>query len=140
VLERAMGNTNTQDSSRPRLGGNHHLPLYSILYGWPRSPHLNGFLSRDSQMGILKLPNLGLPQLWNPIILQTNLQLRCNLKKSCSFHQELSNDKLHTFYKQVNWVNSKLLVVRSQIGNLTLGPSFGHNLCFRFQMNNASPF
>ncbi len=31
VLERAMGNTNTQDSSRPRLGGNHHLPLYSIL-------------------------------------------------------------------------------------------------------------
>jgi hypothetical protein len=31
VLGRAMGNSYSQDSPRPRLGGNHHLPPYSIL-------------------------------------------------------------------------------------------------------------
>jgi hypothetical protein len=30
-----------------------------------------------------------------------------------------------------NWVDSRLLVVGSQIGNLTPNPYFGHNLCFR---------
>jgi hypothetical protein len=38
-----MGNANTLDSPWPRLGGSHHLPLYSILCGWPRSLHPNGF-------------------------------------------------------------------------------------------------
>ncbi len=43
VLGRATSNTDTLDSSRPELGGSHHLPPYSILYGWPRSLHPNGF-------------------------------------------------------------------------------------------------
>ncbi len=38
-----MGNTDTQDSPRPELGGSHHLPPYSILYGWPRRLHPNDF-------------------------------------------------------------------------------------------------
>jgi len=38
-----MGNTDTLDSPRPGLGGSHHLPPYSILCGWPRSLHPNGF-------------------------------------------------------------------------------------------------
>jgi len=37
----------------------------------------------------------------------------------------------HTTYMQRNRVNSWLLVVKSQIANLTPGLSFGHNLCFR---------
>ncbi len=43
VLRRATGNTDTQDSPRPGLGGSHHLPPYSILCDSPRSPHPNGY-------------------------------------------------------------------------------------------------
>jgi len=35
----------------------------------PRGPHPNGFLSRDSQVGVSKSPKLGLLQLWSPITL-----------------------------------------------------------------------
>jgi hypothetical protein len=38
----------------------------------------------------------------------------------------------HATYMQVNQGNSQLLVVGSQIGNLTFGPSFGHNLCCKY--------
>jgi len=37
----------------------------------------------------------------------------------------------HATCTQVNRGNFRLLVVRSQIANLTPGPSFGHNLCFK---------
>jgi hypothetical protein len=43
VLGQATGNTDTQDSPRPRLGGSHHLPPYSILCDPPQDPHPNGF-------------------------------------------------------------------------------------------------
>jgi hypothetical protein len=36
---------------------------------------------------------------------------------------------LHDTCTQGNWVDSQLLVVGSQIANLILDPSFGHNLC-----------
>jgi hypothetical protein len=42
--------TDSQDSPRPRLGGSHHLPLYSILHAWPRGLHSNVILSWDSQV------------------------------------------------------------------------------------------
>ncbi len=61
VLGRATGNMDTRDSPRPGLGGSHHHPPYSILCGWPLSPHPNGVLSCDSQVGVSKLPELGLP-------------------------------------------------------------------------------
>jgi len=82
------------------------------------------FLSRDFEMGVPKLPKLGLPWLWSPITLCSYLRLRWGLK--CSPRRELSNGMLHTTFTQGNRVNSWHLVVRSQIG-----PSFGHNLCFR---------
>jgi hypothetical protein len=84
VLGRAMGNSDSQDTSRPRLGGSHHLPPYSILCSSLRGPHPNGFLSQDSQVGVLKLPHLGLPRLWRHIAFCENLQLRWGLKKICS--------------------------------------------------------
>jgi hypothetical protein len=37
---------------------------------------------------------------------------------------------LHATFTQGNWGDSKLLMVGSQFGNLTIGPSFDHNLCF----------
>ncbi len=43
VLGRATGNTDTQDSPWPGLGGSHHLPPYSILCTSPRGLHPNGF-------------------------------------------------------------------------------------------------
>ncbi len=42
-------------------------------------------------MGVLKLPKLGLPQLWSPITLRANLGSRCGLKQSCNPRRELSN-------------------------------------------------
>jgi hypothetical protein len=82
-------------------------------------------------MGVSKLPKLGLSQLWGPITLCSDLWLRWGLKQSCSPRQELSNGMLPTTYTQGNQVNSRILVVRNQIVNLTLGLSLGHNLCFR---------
>jgi len=37
----------------------------------------------------------------------------------------------HATYAQGNRDNSELLVLESQIDNLTLDPSFRHNLCFK---------
>jgi hypothetical protein len=131
VLGRAAGNLDSQNSPRPGLGGSHHLPPYNILYASPHGPHPNDFLSRDSQVGVPKLQKLGLPQLWGTITLRVNLQWRWGLKQSCNPHRELSNSMLQATYMQGNWVDSLLLVVESQIVNLTLDLSFGHNLCFR---------
>jgi hypothetical protein len=45
----------------------------------------------------------------------------------------------HTIYTQGNWGNSQLLVVGSQIRDLTFDPSFGHNLCFRCPNGSCEP-
>jgi hypothetical protein len=128
VLRRA---TSDSDSPWPGLGGSHHLFPYSILCASPWGPQPNGFLSWDSQVGILKLPKLGLLWLWIPITLCSDLRSRWCLKQSCSPCQDLFNGMWHATCTQGNQVNSWLLVVGSQIANLTHGLSFGHNLCFR---------
>jgi hypothetical protein len=122
-----------------RLTMAHILPPYSTLCGCPWGPHPNGFLSWDSQVGVPKLPKLELPRLWGPIILHVNLLLKWCLKQSCSPYQDLSNGMFHATSMQGNWVDSRLLVVGSQIGNLTLGSSFGHNLCFRYPNGWCKP-
>jgi len=143
VLGRATGNTNTQDSSRPRLGGSHHLPLYSIFWTSPRGPHPNGFslpgLPRDSRVGVTKSCQLGLPGLWSPITLREDIGSKCDLKQSCSSRRELSNSMWHVVYSQVNWVDSWLFLVGSQTGSSTPDPSFGHNLCFRCPNEQCEP-
>jgi hypothetical protein len=139
VLGRTMGNSHTQDSPRPRLGGSHHLPPYSILCAYPWGPHPNDFLCRDSQVGVLKFPQLGLPWFCRRITWCVNLGLQWGPKQSCSPCLELSNSMLHTTYKQGNRVDSRLLVVGSQIGNLTPGPFFGHNLCFKCPNGRCKP-
>jgi hypothetical protein len=131
VLGRATCNSDTQDSPRLGLGENHHLPPYSILCDSPRGPHPNGFLSQDSQVKISKFPQLGLSRLWGRITFCADLWSRWGLKKSCSPCRELFNGMSHVPCTQGNWVNSWLLVVESQIANLTPSLSFGHNLCFR---------
>jgi hypothetical protein len=144
VLGRATGNTHTQDSQRPGLGGSHHLPPYSILCSSPRRLHPNGYFSRDSRVGVPKSCQMGLPGLWSPITLRAGLGSGCGLKQSCRSRRDLSNGMSHVLCRQVFRVDSRLLVVGSQNwqtpGNSTPDASFGHNLCFRFQMSNASPF
>jgi len=63
------------DSPWPRLEGSHHLPPYSIHCVAPSHPHPNGFYSRDSQGGVLKLSWFGLLGLWELITLGSDLQL-----------------------------------------------------------------
>jgi hypothetical protein len=90
-------------------------------------------------MGVLKFPKLGLPQLWGPITLCADLLLIWSLKQGYSPHRKLSNGMLHTTCKQGNRGDSWLLMVKSQITNLTLGPSFGHNLCFKCPNGSWEP-
>jgi hypothetical protein len=131
VLGQATGNTDSLDSPRPEVGGSHHLPPYSILCVTPRHPHPNGFYSQDSQGGVPKLSGFGLPRLWELITPSSDLGLGWDLKQTCSSPQDISNGVLHSICTHRDWVDSWLFVVGSQTGNLTPGPSFAHNLCFR---------
>jgi len=97
------------------------------------------FHSRDSRVGVPKLRQSRLPRLWSPITLQVDLGSRCSLKQSCSSRRELFNGMLHVVCSQVNRVDSWLFLIWSQTGSLTLGLSFGHNLCFRCPNEQCKP-
>jgi hypothetical protein len=62
---------------------------------------------------------LGLPRLWGRITSYADLWLQWGLKQSCSPCQELFNGISHVACTQRNRVDSRLLVVGSQITNLT---------------------
>ncbi len=117
------------DSPRPGLGGSHHLPPYSILCNSPPHLHPNDFFSQDSQSGVSKLSRFGLPRLWTLITPRPKLGSGWGPNQSCRSPWELSNGVLHSTCTHRDQVDSWLLVVRSQIANLTPGPSFDHNLC-----------
>jgi hypothetical protein len=65
------------------------------------------------------------------ITLRPNLQLGQGEKKTCSSCWELSNGVSHSTYMHRGWVDSWLLMIGSQIANLTPDLSFCHNLCCR---------
>jgi hypothetical protein len=125
------GHFDTLDSPRPGLGGSHHLPPYSILCSSLREPHPNDIFSRDSQRGVPKLSRVGLPGLWTPTTLGSDLRLEWGLNQSCSSPRELSNSPSHSICRCREGVDSRLLVVGSQTASLTPGPSFAHNLNYR---------
>jgi hypothetical protein len=79
----------------------------------------------------LKIPIVGTSVTLGAHNLWVNLRWRWGLKKNFSPCQDLSNDMSHATCTQGNWRNYWLLVVGSQIVNLTPDPSFGHNLCFK---------
>jgi len=99
-----------------------------------RPPHRCHFV-----LGLPKFPKLGLPQLWGPITLSTNLWLRWGLKQSCNLRWEFSKGMSHATCTQGNWGDSCLLVVGCQTDNLTFIPSFGHNLCFKCPNGSCEP-
>jgi hypothetical protein len=87
----------------------------------------------------MEFPQLGLPWLWGCITSRANLQLQWGPKKIYSPSQMLFNGMSHATCTQWNRVNSWLLVVRSQIVNLILNLSFGHNLCFKCANESCKP-
>jgi hypothetical protein len=99
-------------------------------------------LSRDSQVGVQKLHQPGLPgflRLWGRLTSCAGLRSLWCLKQSCSPSQELFNGMSHAACTQGNRVDSRLLVIGSQTTNLTPGLSFGHNLCFRCPNEQCEP-
>jgi len=66
MLGRVTGNTDTQNSPRPGLGGSHHLPPYSILWASPRGPHPNGFSLLGLSRGSPEIPPFGTPETLKP--------------------------------------------------------------------------
>jgi hypothetical protein len=71
---------------------------------------------------------VGVPGLWAFIAPRPNLGSGQGLNQSCSPQRELSNALLHSRNARWEQVYSRLLVVGSQIANLTPGLSFAHNL------------
>jgi hypothetical protein len=111
------------------LGGSQDLPpiIFSVI------SH-GGYIQMSfcPKLGVSKFPILRLPHIWKPITFCANLWLRWGLKQSCSPYWEICNDMWHATWTQVNHGDFGLLMVMSQFGTLTLGPSFGHNLCFKY--------
>ncbi len=85
------------------------------------------------------VPKLGLLRLWGPITLYADLWLIWGLNQSCSLHQKISNCMSHVTCTQGNRGNSRLLMVKNQIVNLTPSPSFDHNLCLRCRNGSCKP-
>jgi hypothetical protein len=121
VLGQSMGNFGLTWLTTAQIRGKSPPPPYSILCASLRHPHLDGFLSRDSQGGVPKLSRFGLPELWAIITLFSDLQLRWGLWQTCSSPQELSNGVSHSTctHPHRGWVDSRLLVVGSQTVNLS---------------------
>jgi hypothetical protein len=129
VLGQATGNLGLIRLTIARIRGKPPPSPYSILYVFPRHLHPNDFLSRDSQGGVPKLSRFGLRGLCEFITLC--FRLGWGLKQTDSSPWDLSNGVSHSTCTHQGWFDSRLLVVESQIDNLTLEPSFCHNLCCR---------
>jgi hypothetical protein len=90
------------------------------------------FCPATPKLRIPKFSKLGLSQLWKPITSSENLRLRWDQMQSYSPRWDLSNGMWHATCMKINWGDSWLLMVGSQIGNLIPGLSFGHNLGFKY--------
>jgi hypothetical protein len=132
-----------------RTRGSHHLAPYSILCITPPHLHLNGTFSWDSQGGVPKLSRFELPGLWQFIIFCLDLRLGWGLEQTYSSPWELSNSMSHSTCTHQGQVDSWLLMVESQIANLTPSLFYVHNLCYKylngsyeviFNIYTSSPF
>ncbi len=89
------------------------------------------FFLKTSKLEFRNCPetiSVKVPGLWELITPDFRVWSRRGLNQSCSSSQELSNAVSHSRIGCREEVNSRLLVVGSQIVSLTPGPSFAHNL------------
>jgi hypothetical protein len=121
------GHLDTQESTRPRLKGSHHLPPYSILYSSQWRLHPNGTNSWTPEMESRNCPS-GTPGTLNGHNSQLQNSIATRSEPSCSPCQDLSNDMLHTQIGCRKEVDSRLVVVGNQTVSLTPTPSFAHDL------------
>ncbi len=128
MLGQATGNPRLTWLTMARTRGKPPPSPYSIIYVRPWRLHPNGTFSWDSQSGVSKLSQFGLPGLWVIITSRPDLRSGRGLNQTCSSPWELSNAMSHSSCWRRIRVDSWLLVVRSQTANLTPGPSFAHNL------------
>jgi hypothetical protein len=73
-------------------------------------------------------PSFRLPGLWDIIASRPDLRTRRGLNQTCSPLQDLSNAMSHSPSSRWERADSRLFMVGNQIGSLTSGPSFAHNL------------
>ncbi len=126
--DKPRANSDSHDTPQPGLGRCHHHPPYSILCATPPHLHSNDTFSWDSQSGVPKLSQFGLPGLWDFVAPRPDLRSGQGLNQTCSPGKELSNAMSHSRFECRKEVDSWLLVVGSQTASLTPGPSFAHNL------------
>jgi len=74
----------------------------------------------------------GVLGLWELITLNCKVWSQQGLYQTCSPRRDLSKDVSHSPFGGQEEVDSRLLVVGSQTANLTPGPSFAHNLGYRY--------
>jgi hypothetical protein len=92
------------------------------------------------KLGVPKFPKLGLLTLWKVITSCVNFWFRWGLKQSDNPCWDLFKDMWHATCMHLFQGDFTLLVSESQIGTLTIGPSFGHNLYFKYSNGHVSPF
>ncbi len=101
-----------------------HFEDYIQMALFPGTPKLE---SRNRPETVL----VGVPGLWELIIPDCKVWSRRGLNQTYSPRRDRSNDVWHSQFGGRKEVDSRLLVVRSQIASLTPGPSFAHNLGYR---------
>ncbi len=127
------GHFGPRDTPRPgpREYATTILPIvYSVTLGGTHArmslfPGTPGLESRNCPEIVLG----GVPGLWELITPDYGVWLRQGLNQTYSPRRDsFSNDVSHSWFGGQEEVDSRLLVVGSQTGSLTPGPSFAHNL------------
>jgi hypothetical protein len=130
VLGQATGTLDHKTHHGPDSGEATTFPhiVYSAAHG-------GGYIQMAQIPGTPKLASRNCPEivlgLWELITFDSRIRLQRGLNQSCSPHRDLSNSVSHFQIGCREEVDSRLLMVGSQTGSLTPGPSFAHNLGYK---------
>ncbi len=125
--------TNSQNSTRPKLGENITFPLIVLSMPAQGAYIEMSFCPGISKLGVSKFSKLGLLQFWRRITFCVD-RLKWGLKQSCKLRRKPSKGMWHTTYTQANHNDSWLLIIEGQIVTF-----FCHNLCFKYPNGSCMP-